>query len=253
MVEYSVLSPLEEMSAYEALWDRPNASFRTISKELADYPAHLASALVETRVIDKYKKDLLPVLKELAYFGIRIDGDGMFPDRLKDARYAPKILYYQGNWELSYLPSVAVVGTREPTKEGIERTKKLVAKLVEDQFVVVSGLAQGIDTVAHWTAIDKGGLTIGVLGTALNRYYPLENRELQDKIAKKFLLISQVPFARYAKQTYRDNRFFFSSSQCHYVSFDSGNNHSGSRGDIRNSRSSKRSASAGAYTHHFGE
>ncbi len=209
MVEYSVLSPLEEMSAYEALWDRPDASFRTISKELADYPTHLASALVETQVINRYKRNLLPVLQELSYFGVRIDGDGMFPERLRDARHAPKIIYYQGNWELSYLPSVAIVGTRQPTKEGIERTKKLVTKLVEDKFVIVSGLAQGIDTAAHWTAIDKGGLTIGVIGTSLNRYYPLENQKLQDKIALEYLLISQVPFTRYARQTYHDNRFFF--------------------------------------------
>ncbi len=209
MVEYSVLSPLQEMSAYEALWDRPGASFRTISQELSDYPIHLASTHVDAEVIDQYKHDLLPVLKELAHFGVRFEGDGMFPACLKDARNFPKILYFQGNWELTYLPSVAVVGTRHPSREGIERTKKLVTKLIEDQFVIVSGLAQGIDTTAHWTAIKQGRFTIGVIGTALNRYYPRENRELQDKISKDFLLISQVPFARYAKQTYRDNRFFF--------------------------------------------
>lgn len=209
MTQYPILSPLEEASAYEALWDNPRASFRFISNTLSDYPKHLSSAHVEREIIEKYKKSLLPTLQNLHHFGIRIDGDGMFPLGLKDAQHAPKILYYQGNWDLIYMQSVAVVGTRAPTKEGIQRTKNLVRKLTEDNFVIVSGLAKGIDTAAHSFAIALGGNTIAVIGTPLNYYYPPENRDLQDKISSDFLLISQVPFTRYAKQTYQKNRFFF--------------------------------------------
>ncbi len=209
MEQYSILSPIDEICAYEALWDRPHASFRSLSHDLQDYPQHLASALVEPQLVNEYKKQLFPVLKNLPYFGVRIDGDGMFPERLKDARYAPKILYYQGNWELSYLRSVAVVGTRHPTKEGIERTQFLVKKLVQDGFTIVSGLARGVDTAAHLAAIEAKGTTVAVIGTPLNQCYPPENRDLQDQIARDFLLISQVPFTKYTKQTYRENRFFF--------------------------------------------
>ena len=70
-------------------------------------------------------------------------------------------------------------------------------------------LAAGIDTVAHETAIAEGGRTIAVIGTPLSYTYPRENAELQRKIAREYLVISQVPVRRYEKQDYRKNRFFF--------------------------------------------
>lgn len=209
MSQYSVLSPFHEASAYEALWDEPKASFPSISKQFFDYPKCLPSDLASPESIKAHKQYLLPLLKKLPNSGIRVDGDGMFPTKLRDARHAPKVLYYQGNWDLIYLPSVAVVGTRKPTLLGIERTRKLVKCLIEDKFVIVSGLAKGIDTAAHKMAITEAGTTMAVIGTPLNQFYPPENANLQETIAKDFLLISQVPFARYANQTYRENRFFF--------------------------------------------
>lgn len=104
---------------------------------------------------------------------------------------------------------MAVVGTRRPTPEGISRTKYLVKRLVKDKIVVVSGLARGIDTTVHNAAIENGGQTIAVIGTPLNCYYPPENKELQKRIAAEYLVISQVPFSRYAKQNYQKNRLFF--------------------------------------------
>lgn len=88
---------------------------------------------------------------------------------------------------------VALIGTREPTSEGVNRARKLAAKLVERNITVVSGLAQGIDTASHKTAIESGGRTIAVIGTPLSTYYPKENSVLQDEIAQKHLLISQFP------------------------------------------------------------
>jgi DNA processing protein len=209
MAGYSVLSLFEEISAYEALWDRPQATFRTIATQLSNHPQDLASSHVDTHVIAEYKQRLFPILTKLQYFGARIDGDGMFPEHLKDARHPLKIFYYQGNWEFAHLPSVAIVGTRQPTQEGIERTRYLVKKLVRDKYAIVSGLAKGIDTAAHRAAIEAGGVTIGVIGTPLDQYYPPENQDLQSIIARDFLLISQVPFVRYSKQDYRQNRLFF--------------------------------------------
>ncbi len=207
--QFKAISPLEELLAYEILWDYPNTTSRSISKKLHNSPQCLASTLVDAREIEKYEKQLLPVISNLPHFGVRIYGDGEFPGRLNDARYALKILYYQGDWGITYLPSVAVVGTRLPSPEGIRRTKYLVNRLVEDKLVIVSGLARGIDTIAHSAAIEKGGATIAVIGTPLNCCYPPENQNLQNKIAHEHLLISQVPFSRYAKQTYRENRYFF--------------------------------------------
>lgn len=207
MLEYPVLSPFQEGSAYEALWDRPKSSFQNLSKQLQNL--QLPSSLIEPKVLDEYKKLLLPILKDLPNFGIRVDGDGLFPEKLKDVKHPVKLLYYLGNWELVHLPSVAVVGTRNPTAKGLQRTRILVKKLVEDRFVIVSGLARGIDTTAHRAAIDAGGSTIGVIGTSLNQCYPSENRELQREIGSNFLLISQVPFLRADNKDYRKSRFFF--------------------------------------------
>ncbi len=201
------ISPLEEMLAFEALWDAPSSTSKSVSKQLEGYPHR--SLATPSGAIEEYKKHLLPVINNLPNFGVRLYGDSEFPSRLNDARYPLRIFYYQGDWDLTYLPGVSVVGTRQPTEASIRRTQFLVKKLVEDRFVIISGLARGIDTTAHNAAIACGGATVAVIGTPLNCYYPPENRHLQDKIAKEYLLISQVPFSRYAKQTYRENRFFF--------------------------------------------
>lgn len=111
-----------------------------------------------------------------------------------EAKYAPKTLYVSGSIEIPLRGiRVAVIGTRKPSNEGIEETKKIVEALVRKDIVIVSGLARGIDTVAHKTAIDSGGKTIAVLGTPLDRFYPKENRWLQELIMKEHLAISQFP------------------------------------------------------------
>ncbi len=90
----------------------------------------------------------------------------------------------------------------------MRRTKKLVKCLVKDGFTIVSGLAEGVDTCAHETALEMGGNTIAVIGTPLSHNYPKQNVKLQKKIRENFLLISQVPFQRYLDQDYRSNRIF---------------------------------------------
>lgn len=121
-----------------------------------------------------------------------------------------QLLYYQGSWALAEAPSIAVVGTREPSAEGNARARKLVKRLVKDEFTIVSGLAKGIDTEVHRTVLETGGRTIGVIGTPLNHRYPKENHSLQEEIAREHLLISQVPVLRYEHAPHAAaNRFFF--------------------------------------------
>jgi DNA processing protein len=88
----------------------------------------------------------------------------------------------------------------------------VVRLLVKNGFTVVSGLAAGIDTVAHKTAIEYGGRTIAVIGTHIGREYPSENANLQKEIAANHLLISQVPILRYERSGATNptvNRWFF--------------------------------------------
>ena len=138
-----------------------------------------------------------------------INGTWNFPEGLKDAEEPVEILYYAGILDYLYTRGVAIVGTRKPSARGLEVTAEIASNLVLDDFTVVSGLAQGIDTQAHIAAIENKGRTIAVIGTPLNQVYPKQNQQLQLKIATEHLLISQVPFYKYSKQDFRLNRFFF--------------------------------------------
>jgi DNA processing protein len=113
-----------------------------------------------------------------------------------EARYAAMRLYVIGRIPIPLpVPRVSVVGTRKPSSEGIEFAKRLVENLVMEKVIVVSGLARGIDTVAHRTVIEEGGRTIAVLGTPLNVFYPPENKELQLRLMREHMVISQFPFS----------------------------------------------------------
>jgi len=100
-------------------------------------------------------------------------------------------LFYAGDLSLLKRPSVAIVGTRQVTDAGARRTKRLARELVEAGIVIVSGLAAGVDSIAHQTAIEYGGKTIAVIGTPLTKSYPPENASLQETIYRDHLLISQ--------------------------------------------------------------
>lgn len=106
--------------------------------------------------------------------------------------HAPVELYLQGDVGLLRRhPRVAVVGSRRASEAGLRRTRDLVKVLVSKGIVIVSGLAEGIDTAAHHAAIDAGGRTIAVLGTPLDKCFPASNRHLQEQISKDHLVVSQ--------------------------------------------------------------
>ncbi len=109
-----------------------------------------------------------------------------------ERKNAPQRLFVAGDVELLRSGRrIAVVGTRGPTPEGIERTKALAAALARRGITVVSGLAKGVDTCAHETAMAVGGRTIAVLGTPLDVAYPAENRALQSRIMREHVAVSQ--------------------------------------------------------------
>lgn len=205
------ISPLEELGAYEALWDRDGATFKRLADRFAEHPDCVPSDFVPETERREYAEMALNAIgnAKIAQFGVRIHGAGEYPAKLREADHPIKLLYYQGAWDLVDSPSVAVVGTRSPTEQGQRRAQQLTRQLVEDDFTVVSGLAAGIDTVAHKTAIERGGRTIAVLGTPITSVFPKENEWLQRVIARDFLVISQVPILRYSRQTWHANRSFF--------------------------------------------
>jgi DNA processing protein len=115
----------------------------------------------------------------------------------------------QGNWDITHSRCVAIIGTRHPTEAGRRRAAMLARSFVKDGFTVVSGLARGIDTVAHRAAIKAKGRTVAVLGTPITSCYPPENKDLQRLIADEYLVISQVPIIRYSQQGSKGNWCFF--------------------------------------------
>lgn len=207
------VSPFHELGAYEALWDEQRASFKTIADMFAKQTGALPSDFVERSRAASYANDVHAMLRSagVEHYGIRIHGAGDYPERLRVADHPIELLYYQGWWDLVNSPrSVAVVGTRSPSDDGLARTRRLVKSLLGDEFTIVSGLAAGVDTAAHTSAIENGGRTIAVLGTPLSRAYPALNAKLQREIARNHLLISQVPVKRYSNQKNPvANNFFF--------------------------------------------
>ena len=107
-------------------------------------------------------------------------------------RIAPQTLYVAGDVELvRQSPKVAVVGSRKATSEGLDNAVHVTQALLDLDTTVVSGLAAGIDTMAHRSTIEAGGRTFAVIGTGLDRAYPAENRALQDHLATHFAIVSQ--------------------------------------------------------------
>jgi len=207
---------MREMGAYEWLWSQEaediKPTFKTVAKLFRENPGALPSDLVPENIAMSCAKEVLSRFerKGIRSFSVRLNGVGDYLLELRDAEYPLEMLYYQGEWDLAYSPKrVAIVGTRNPSDEGTRRTRKIVSLLVKDGFTIVSGLAKGVDTVAHETAMERGGETIAVIGTPLDHVYPKENSELQQRIAKDFLLVSQVPVLLYARRTWQWNRAFF--------------------------------------------
>ncbi|WP_097067983.1 DNA-processing protein DprA [Nitrosovibrio sp. Nv4] len=206
------ISPIREMGGYEALWAHENSSFKTLAQCFRDNPDLVPSELVTEHEIEDVLPKVLRVIEKAGIkdLGIRVHGSEEYPLKLRDAANPIEFFYFRGWWDLvNSKKSVAVVGTRNPSEEGLRRTKKIVKLLIRDGFTVVSGLAKGVDSAAHKAAIDSGGKTVAVIGTPVTESYPAENVDLQEHIAENYLLISQVPILRYSQQTYRGNRLFF--------------------------------------------
>lgn len=145
------------------------------------------------------KKDLDPekYFLDLEKNGIKVLTifEDNYPLDLREIHGAPMIIYYKGILDWEILDNCfGVVGTRKPTGYGRVVTEKLTKELVEAGLTIVSGLARGVDTVAHIAAIEAGGKTIAVLGGGLSKIFPSENIRLAEKIASGFgAILTEFP------------------------------------------------------------
>jgi DNA processing protein len=117
--------------------------------------------------------------------------DEKYPGNLRDVDDRPPILFVAGNLKPRDDRSIAVIGARDASPEGLKLSSAFAAEFVGAGYTVISGLAAGIDTAAHERALRDGGRTLGVIGTGLSHSYPPQNAALQQRIAEQCAVVSQ--------------------------------------------------------------
>lgn len=127
--------------------------------------------------------------------------DSEYPAALKEIHDPPLALYIKGSLENCDRQGIAVIGTRKPTHYGRDVADQFASQLARMRFSVVSGLALGIDTVAHKAALNAKGRTLAVLGSALDTLYPPSNSDLADEIAQHGAVLSELPLGRRPDKT----------------------------------------------------
>ena len=144
-----------------------------------------------------------------------------YPRLLREIPDPPPVLYYRGDSrlvkDLGTLPAIAIVGTRDPSDYGRRWTRKISSALAQNSFVVVSGLADGIDTEAHHNCIESGGKTVAVLGTGVDVVYPWTNRRLYQEVLENGLALSEYPAGTQPDRTHFPRRNRIVAGLCRAV------------------------------------
>ena len=130
--------------------------------------------------------------------------DPLFPIKLKEVRPKVKRLYIEGNERILNSFGIAIIGSRNSSKEGEKITEEIVTKLVKKDIIIISGLAKGIDSKAHQACINSSGKTIAVIGSGFNNIYPKEN----EKIYKRIIETGGTIVSEYPPDTPVDSRNF---------------------------------------------
>lgn len=153
--------------------------------------AKIAGCRNQTLFMERYiridDKVLMEEFKEFDSISIM---DSEYPEELLWMHNPPVLLFYSGNIDLLKHPKIAVVGSRSCSRTGIQSVEKIINEL-NNELIVVSGLAKGIDAAAHYAAIRNGGKTIGVIGTGLDVFYPRSNKQLQKYMGGSHLVLTE--------------------------------------------------------------
>ncbi len=200
------MSDIKSLIIFLSQYDLPYSKIGQILEELGSNPS--ITAFKKTKL---YKNNILTqenyenmiaqaddsivgtYILNLENRGIKITTkfDEDFPKKLYDLPDCPYILYYMGDINLANVPSLSVVGTRKPTNYGRMVTERFVRDIASSGVVIVSGLAYGVDSIAHRKCLEVGGKTIAVLGGGFDHIYPTEHQNLAMEIAEKGLLLSE--------------------------------------------------------------
>lgn len=177
---------LSEFDSLENAWHAPSSALRK---------SGLGEKHLENLLLIRTQVDLDRYWEVLEKKGIQILTwmDDSYPRLLKEIDQSPPVLYVRGELSVSDEIAVAVVGTRRVTKYGRQIAEEVAAGLAQNGVTVISGLARGIDAIAHQAALDVGGRTLAVLGSGVDRIYPPEHRRLAERIVEQGALISDYP------------------------------------------------------------
>lgn len=185
------LGPIRLKQVLDYFPDAKQAWNATESELKKIIPEKVVVSIVEKR------KSLNPekYLQSITNQGIKVVSlfDNDYPESLKQIYDPPIILYYKGELGSYLKKSVGVVGSRKMTSYGRLVTEDFVSGLVSGGLCIVSGLARGVDTVAHQSAVKAGGKTIAVLGGGLNKLFPPENASLVERILGQGVVLSEFP------------------------------------------------------------
>jgi len=157
--------------------------------------AGLSHKLAENLIQLRAEIDLELIWKNIQAQGIQVVTweDEAYPRRLQEIDQSPPVLYLRGEYCGEDDWAVAMVGTRRVTAYGRQVTAEIASALAHNGVTVISGLARGVDAIAHQAALDAGGRTLAVLGNGVDRVYPIEHRALAERIIHSGALISDYP------------------------------------------------------------
>ncbi|MET8156920.1 DNA-processing protein DprA [Sphaerisporangium sp. NPDC005289] len=203
-----------ERAALVALLRRPGAKWQDIALEVLETGSAVAVLESKLRLQDALFPETDPVVSciadaaellhawEASGIGVHACFDPDYPSQLRSIHQVPPLLFSRG--ALTHdRRAIAVVGTRKASEQGLRVASAVATELALNDVTVVSGLAKGIDTAAHTAALKARGRTVAVIGTGINRFYPSENRPLQEQITREGAVISQFwPDSPPSKQSF---------------------------------------------------
>jgi DNA processing protein len=157
--------------------------------------AGLDSRSIDALVTLRPRISLEAEMEKLERYSVKalVCDDPLYPKRLKEIYDYPAVLYVKGSLPAEDEPYLAIVGTRRPTIYGRQVTEEIVADLAQSKITIISGLARGIDSVAHRAALDAGGKTVAVFASGLDIFYPRENTKLAQAIMEHGALVGEYP------------------------------------------------------------
>ncbi len=142
---------------------------------------------------EKWRTAIASLSEQFTNFHVFLANSPDYPRLLLKTAHAPAVLFVRGSLDSNGAGSIAMVGSRDASEQAADAAREVAATLADAGTTIVSGLARGVDTAAHWGALDVGGRTTAVVGTGIDVVYPPENRHLIERIVRRGAVVSQFP------------------------------------------------------------